>query len=126
MPKFIQTDRIAVSDDAGNTVYVRRKMDMGARLRVAEAAGNGETLVVLYQQNILAWEGPDFRGVKCTPENIEKIDVDDPFWTKVGDKIGELNKHLWEGSPDPLAPTTAGETTTAESTTAAADSTTSK
>lgn len=123
MPKFIQTDRVAVSDDAGNTVYVRRKLDMGARLRISEAGTHGESILALYVSSILAWEGPDFRGIKCTPENIEKIDPDDEFWTKVGDKIAELNKHLWETDPDPLAPTTAAATTTPASETASADGT---
>ena len=126
MPKFIQTDRVAVSDGAGNTVYVRRRLDMGARLRIAEAQGSGEMFVALYVQNILAWEGPDFKGIKCTPENIEKIDVDDPFWVQVGDKIAELNSWLkGDDTPDPLAVTTTGEPSMPESQ-PPADDTTSK
>lgn len=105
MPKFIQTDRVAVSDDAGNTVYVRRKMDLGAVSRI-QGAKPGEGLVALYTANILAWSGPDFRGVDCTPENIEKIDPDDPFWVQVADRIAELNK---KGPASPLAVTTDGE-----------------
>ena len=104
MPKFIQTDRVAISDDAGNTVYVRRKMDLGAVSRV-QGAKQGEQLIALYVANILAWQGPDFKGMECTPENIEKLDPNDPFWEQVATKIAELNKR--EPS-DPLASMTDG------------------
>jgi hypothetical protein len=126
VPKFITTDRVAVSDDAGNTVYLRRKMDAGARLRTAEASTKGEALLTLYVTNILAWEGPDFKGIKCTPENIERMDMDDPFWERVGDKISELNPQLRGGDPDPLASTTDGVLSTPESSTTPEDSSISK
>lgn len=111
MPKFIKTDRVAVSDDAGNTVWVRRKMDLGAVSRVQFAAA-GETLIALYGANILAWEGPDFKGVKCTPEAIATIDPDDPFWTKVADKIAELNPR--KENADPLDGSASNGTTSGE------------
>lgn len=104
MPKFIQTDRIAVSDDAGNTVFVRRKMDLGAVSRV-QGAKPGEQLIALYVANILAWQGPDFKGMDCTPETIEKLDPNDPFWEQVATRIAELNKRE---DVDPLASTTDG------------------
>lgn len=116
MPKFIKTDRVGVSDDDGNTVYLRRKLDFGARLRITEASLKGESMIALYVQSILGWDGPDFKGIKCTPENIEKIDIDDPFWEKVGDKIAELNPNLQEASTNPLDSTTDGEASTAEGT----------
>ncbi len=102
MPRFIRTDRIAVSDDAGNTVWIRRKMDLGAVSRI-QGAKQGESLIALYTANILGWDGPDFRGLDCTPETIETIDPNDPFWEKVADKIAELNKRE---TSDPLAPMT--------------------
>lgn len=106
MPKFIQTDRVPVRDDAGNTVWLRRKMDLGAISRVSTAReGNG--LTALYAANILAWDGPDFKGIKCTPEEIEKIDPDDPFWEQVADKIAELNPR--KGVDGPLSATTPSE-----------------
>lgn len=127
MPKFISTDRVAVSDEAGNTVYVRRKMDMGTQLRAQEAFANGEGLIALYKFNILAWEGPDFKGIRCTPENIEKLDPDDPFWVKVGDKIADLNpKLLGDQTPDPLASTTDGGGATTASQPSESDSLTTK
>lgn len=105
MPRFIAIDRVAVSDDAGNTVWVRRKMDLGAVSRI-QGAKDGGQLTALYVANILAWSGPDFRGLACTPEVIETIDPNDPFWVQVGDKIAELNKK--DDAADPLPSTTAG------------------
>lgn len=104
MPKFIATDRVAISDDAGNTVWVRRRMDLGAVSRV-QGAKQGEQLIALYVANILAWQGPDFKGMDCTPENIEKLDPNDPFWEQVATRIAELNKRE---DVDPLALTTVG------------------
>lgn len=104
MPRFIATDRVAISDDAGNTVYVRRKMDLGAVSRV-QGAKPGEQLIALYVSNILAWTGPDFKGMPCSPESIEKLDPNDPFWETVATRIAELNKR--EDS-DPLERTIAG------------------
>lgn len=104
MPKFIQTDRVAVSDGAGNTVYVRRKMDLGAVSKI-QGSKAGEELVTLYTANILAWSGPDFKGLECTPETIATIDPNDPFWEQVATKIAELNAR--EPS-DPLVSTTDG------------------
>jgi hypothetical protein len=110
MAKFIATDRVAVRDDAGNTVYLRRKMDLGAVSRI-QGARPGEQLIALYAANILAWSGPDFtdeRGkpVPCTAEQIEQIDPNDPFWEMVGDKIAELNpkKDTVSSSPSMTEP----------------------
>lgn len=111
MPRFIATDRVAVSDDAGNTVYVRRKMDLGAVSRV-QGAKPGEQMIALYVANILAWSGPDFKGVPCTPENIETLDPNDPFWEQVATRIAELNKRE---DVDPLAFTTDGAMRSQES-----------
>lgn len=118
MPKFIKSDRVGVSDDAGNTVYLARSLNFGQRVRIQEAGGYHESLLALYTQAIVAWEGPDFRGTPCTPANIEAIDTDDPFWEKVGDRIAELHKHLFTGGSkddSPLPGTTAGEPATTAS-----------
>lgn len=112
MPKFVKTDRIAVSDDAGNTVWIRRRMNMGNILRLRSTVQtSGNHLLDLYIENILAWEGPDFKDergkpIPCTPEYMAMMDSDDPFWTKVGDKIAELNPIQREDDVNPLATTT--------------------
>lgn len=107
MPRFIATDRVAISDNQGNTVYVRRKMDLGAVSRV-QGAKPGEQMIALYVANILEWSGPDFKGMTCTPESIEKIDPNDPFWEQVANRIAELNKRE---DVSPLASTTDGAIT---------------
>jgi hypothetical protein len=115
MAKFIKTDRVAVEDDNGGRVWIRRKMDLGAVSTVQGATG-GDQLVSLYVANILAWEGPDFRDERgkplpCTPETIRTIDPNDPFWERVAERIAELNPR--EDASVPLADTTAGSTTPA-------------
>jgi hypothetical protein len=123
VPKFVKADRVGVSDEAGNTVYVARTLNFGQRVRIQEASGYHESLLALYTQAIVAWDGPDFRGTPCTQPNIEAIDTDDPFWEKVGDKIAELHKHLFMGGAkedSPLPATTAGEPATTASTPPAA------
>lgn len=82
-------------------------MDLGAVSRV-QGAKPGEQMIAMYVANILGWSGPDFKGVDCTPEAIEKIDPSDPFWERVATRIAELNKRE---DVDPLASTTAGATT---------------
>ena len=110
MPKFIKSDELEVKDGAGNSVFLKRRLDMGAVLRIQEAAGAHESLLALYVNSIVRWEGPDFKGYRCTPENIEKVDYEDPFWIEVADKIAELNKKLLgrEEAESPLPPTTTG------------------
>lgn len=104
MPLFIKTDRVAISDDNGNTVFVRRQMDLGAVSRL-QGAKQGEEIITLYVVNILSWSGPDFKGLACTPETIETINPHEPFWEKVATRIAELNKRE---DVDPLASTTDG------------------
>ena len=110
MPRFIKTDRLAVSDEAGNTVWVRRKMDLGAVSKI-QGAKDGDELIMLYVANILGWTGPDFKGLDCTPEVIATIDPNDPFWELVANKIAELNTRE---VADPLARMNGGANGTPE------------
>jgi len=79
-------------------------MDLGAVSKI-KGARPGEEMVMLYVANILGWDGPDFKGLDCTPETIATIDWRDPFWDTVATKIAELNTGE---VADPLASTTAG------------------
>lgn len=121
MPKFIVTDRVAVTDEDGSTVWVRRKMDLGTVSRV-QGAKPGEALIALYVHNILAWNLKDEHGraLACTPEVIETIDPNDPFWERVGTMIADLNK---KADADPLDATTAGAAASPASPTSPAEST---
>lgn len=87
---FIDTERVAVRDDRGNTIYVRRKMDFGAVSRI-QGAPDDQRLIALYVANIVGWEGPDFQGVPCTAEHIARLDPNDPMVELIGNRIAELN-----------------------------------
>ncbi len=98
MPMFVATDRVPVRDEAGNTVYVKRKMSFGDVSKVQGASAE-DRLVVLYTANIVDWEGPDFQGTPCTAENIALLDPNEPLIELVGNKIAELNPQ--KQSPNP-------------------------
>jgi hypothetical protein len=87
---FIQTDRVPVTDDRGNTIWVRRKMDFGAAATI-QATPMQDRIIATYVVNILGWDGPDFQGVACTEEAIRRLDPTDPLVDQVGRKIAELN-----------------------------------
>ncbi len=109
MPMFVQTDRVPVSDEAGNTVYIKRKMSFGDVSKI-QAAGKDDHLLALYVANIVDWQGPDFKGVDCTPENIALLDPNEPLIELVGNKIAELNPQ--KESPNPKSRTTSGSKST--------------
>lgn len=113
MGAFVDTSKVAVSDDA-NTIYIKRRMDFGTKCRVEDtltqmALKNGEvgsihfTLgaqkLALAIHNIIGWIGPDFAGTPCTPENIERLDPDYPLLLKVQARITELNTSKEDLSP---------------------------
>lgn len=100
-----------------NVIYIRSKMNFKTETRVNAAAlkvdtsGTGEIhpeeyLIALLVQNIVRWEGPDFDGVACTPENIENLDPDEPHIERVCDEIARRNKK--RTSPNPKSPTANG------------------
>jgi hypothetical protein len=97
------TDREAIRDEAGNTIWIRRKMGWGVRNRVNSAAtqigGTGGDMSssvdigayrnALLLVNILAWDGPDLGGKPITQESLD--DLDPELGERVYDRIGELN-----------------------------------
>lgn len=109
---FVDTTRVPVRLDeaaeAGaevDTIYIKPKMNYADRaamqdqiIKVKAIRNDGtadqDTLVgtanlALLQINIVAWSGPSFAGVACTPENIAKLDPDGPLVEKV---LAELQK----------------------------------
>jgi hypothetical protein len=103
---LVDTSRIPVRDDTGNTVFVRSRMPFGIKTQVQQTEP-ALRLLRIYQFNILGWSGPMFHGVECTPENIENLDTSRPdvshMMQLVGQKIEELN-------PQPQAPKEPGST----------------
>ena len=109
-----------------DVVYIKPKMDFGTRQRVIGAGARfeqqgktkgrqadpslsfdvGAYQIALLVHNIKRWEGPSFKGVPCSPENIEQIDADDPLAKRVLEEIALRNPSAPtpEGD-DPNAPT---------------------
>lgn len=128
MSAFVDTSKIEVSDGT-NTFYIKRRMDFGTRCRVEDtmtqmAMKNGAVdsiqltigaqKLALAIHNIIGWKGPDFAGVACTPENIERLDPDYPLLVQAQERITHLNLPHAE-TLDPNSSTTTGVRSTTES-----------
>ncbi len=67
-----------------NTIYVRteytaRQSVVLASLQQAIAAGEADAAERLLAIIIADWEGPDFEGIPCTPENVARLNMADPL-----------------------------------------------
>ena len=112
MGALTSRDRVAVTIDGQNIIYILPKMGLGAKTRVEHSrykvvqSGDGSPVeaelslaaaqIMLMQENIVDWDGPDFvvDGAKlpCTRQNIEEyLDPDDPLVEKAGDEIAKRN-----------------------------------
>jgi hypothetical protein len=134
MPMFIDpTDRVAVyefdpaeviSDQPPNIIFIRPKMDYATTKKVGTAGFKlgsaskeheldiAENLIAMLTYNIVGWSGPDFDSVACTPENIRRLDPDQPIVEKTLDEITRRNT---KASPNPKSAgingsTSAGDT----------------
>jgi len=115
-----------------HTIYIRAKMDTKTKAAVqdemrargmgedeeVEVSGIGSYRLALLTHNIVAWEGPQFSGAKCTKENINKLDPDEPLIELVAEEIGKRNAP--KESPDPNGVTPTGSTIDGEAHSAAA------
>lgn len=108
-----------ISDAPPNVITIRARMDVATAGRVSSemmklSADNkpelhvGAHIVALLLHNILAWRGPDFDQLPCTPANIRALpSVDgDPFIAKVANEIGTRNRK--RESPNSKSPTVNG------------------
>lgn len=100
-----------------NVIWIRARMDVEVSGRVTnelvalDAKGKvalhaGANQLALLVHNILRWEGPDLSGVACTPENIRRLDPNDPHIAAVLEEIAERNKR--RSAPDPKKATGSG------------------
>jgi len=123
MPMFIDpNERIAVyefdtneviSDQPPNVIFIRPKMDFATQKKVGAAGfklgGAGkpneldlaENLIAMLVLNIVGWSGPLFDAVPCTPENIRRLDPDQPVVEKALEEIARRNSRV---PPDPKSP----------------------
>lgn len=113
MPLFIDPKATVLVTVGEHTVYIRAKMSGKVRAAVqdemrargfrkdedVEVAGMGSYRLALLIHNIVRWEGPEFEGVACTRQNIERIDPSEDLWEQVAEEIGKRNEP--KESPDP-------------------------
>lgn len=97
-------ERVPVSDEAGNTIWIRAKMDLQTRSRVQDEVAAmtrgqdddislhiGSYRMATLVWNIVAWEGPAFEGRACTPQNIKLLDPNEPLIDLVAEEISTRN-----------------------------------
>jgi hypothetical protein len=121
--EFDETE--VVSDKPPNVVWIKARMDVATRGKVSgellKLGENGQGVeghlgnnnLALLLHNIIRWEGPDFvdemgRAIPCSPENIKKLDTNDPFIERILDEIGERNAK--RASPKEGSATNSGST----------------
>lgn len=103
---FVSEERVRVSLDDRDAIYIRPKMSFAQRERAEDAVraisgtvggaasvavNIGAYRIALLHINVLDWEGPSFQGVKCTPENIDRLDPDEPLIERVMEEIANRN-----------------------------------
>jgi len=89
-----------------DVIWIRNRMSVAVQQAVQSEAtsmkGSGgramevDIDVGLYQlallrQNIVAWQGPSFNGVVCTPETIGELDASEPLVQRVLQEISDRN-----------------------------------
>jgi hypothetical protein len=125
MSRFVQGERVPVSDGQ-DTIWILPKMNFAQREQAEDAIRRisasttaaagvevnvGAYRIALLRINVVAWEGPGFDGMKCTPEQVEQLDPDDPLLEKVMQEIAQRNPLGGRKSPTgeavstPLHPT---------------------
>lgn len=119
---FVKDERIPVYEfdhyDEGvlheqrNVIYIRPRMNFGQEqtyldaLLKSEIHGGattseyllGKSNMALMTLNIVAWEGPAFRDVACTEENILRLDGKEPLVERT---LAEINRRNTKQRNDP-------------------------
>ncbi len=67
-----------------NTIYIRTEFTVRQQMRLQAlqgviSKGDPEAAEQLLSLLIAGWDGPDFEGVPCTPENIARLNTADPL-----------------------------------------------
>lgn len=112
MSMFVSKEKIAVTVDGRDIIYIKAKMDVGTRNRVHGSAARsmtknkdgsveteldiGRANTLLLAENVLDWEGPSFtddtgKKIPCVRHNIEMLDPDEPLVEKTVDEIAARN-----------------------------------
>ena len=126
MSRFVQGERVPVTEGP-DTIYILPKMNFAQREQAEDAIRRisastqggasgvevnvGAYRIALLRINVVAWEGPGFEGMKCSPEQIDRLDPDDPLLEKAMQEIVQRNPLGGRKSPTgevvatPLHPT---------------------
>lgn len=117
-----------ISDTPPNIIVIRARMSVEIAGRVgSEMTKLGENnrpelhagahTGALLLHNILAWSGPDFDDLPCTPENIRALPsaAYDPFIEKVVNEIGERNRQRESPNARSATPSTSAKNGAADS-----------
>jgi hypothetical protein len=97
-----------------DVIWIRNRMSVAVQQAVQSEATSVKTSggrspdleidVGLYQlallrQNIVAWQGPSFNGVVCTPETIGELDASEPLVQRVLQEINDRNARRSPNAP---------------------------
>lgn len=126
MSIFVSKERIPVTLDGVNVIYIKAKMDVTTRNKVQDAlfqvhSDDGSTVqdfnvltgrqnTVLLTHNIVAWEGPIFcddlsgKLLPCIPQNIGAMDPDHPLLDAVLQEIERRNSPQPKDDPKNSGP----------------------
>jgi hypothetical protein len=91
----VMSAAIQLSEESG--------VQVGKGVRVDVQFGAIQTALLVH--NIVRWAGPSFVEVPCTPENIVRLDPDEPLVQKVLRELDTRNPGKKQ-SPDPKSLTT--------------------
>jgi hypothetical protein len=97
-----EDDPSIISSTKPNVIWVKAKMDVTTKGKVTSELftmgkdnslearlGANETALLVH--NIVRWDGPDFEGMPCTPDNIRKLDPTEPHVARVLEVIATRN-----------------------------------
>lgn len=122
MSMFVKRETVAVflPDDPENIVFIRTKMDVGTTSRVQDASAKltikngamtndmavlmGAYNMAMLTENIVAWQGPAFESMPCTPETIGYLDPDEPLIERVLTEIATRNAKRASSDPKVTPP----------------------
>lgn len=113
---FVAKERVAVTIDGKNVIYIRPKMGTalyerlkGSMAKSVFQNGHGTEVeldigranTMLLTENILDWEGPDFeedgRKIPCNQVTIGELDPDYPLLERALKEINDRNRRGGEG-----------------------------
>lgn len=113
----IKQELTPITVDGQTVIYIRSKMTLGMQTHIADGLkmrptqnggkpiigiGEGEALMLLMQESIDSWEGPEFeedgKPVPVNAVTIGELDPTDPLFLKLREAVMELYQRALEGA----------------------------